>query len=103
MELSHEPERFIDVDMDTMELETPAECGALTDCQLRVYLDKHEHRGQFHLVAHRASDNSQKKRGQRHFSNINKSVSDPVFLTKVSLTPFSADPVFSKFFELTSL
>jgi len=58
MELSHEPERFIDVDMETMELETPAECGALTDCQLRVYLDKHEHRGQFHLVAHRASDNS---------------------------------------------
>ena len=58
MALSHEPERFIDIDMDTMELETSAECGALTDCQLRVYLDKHEHRGQFHLVAHRADDHS---------------------------------------------
>ncbi|BFM18500.1 hypothetical protein R50073_46830 [Maricurvus nonylphenolicus] len=58
MEQTHEPERFIDIDMDSMELETPAECGALKDCQLRVYLDQREHRGQFHLIAHRASDDS---------------------------------------------
>ncbi len=58
MELSHEPERFIDMDMETMELETPAEYGGITDCQLWVYLDKNELRGQFHLVAHRVADNS---------------------------------------------
>ncbi|MBT8766979.1 hypothetical protein [Metapseudomonas boanensis] len=55
---THEPEAMIDVDMSTMELITPDECGPLADCQLRVYLSADDQRGQFHLVGHRASDGS---------------------------------------------
>lgn len=51
-------EKFIDVDVSDLELQTPAECGPLSDCQLRVYLGGMDNdRGQFHLVGHRASDN----------------------------------------------
>ncbi|MCQ4348704.1 hypothetical protein NGA35_14985 [Pseudomonas stutzeri] len=51
-------EEMLDVDLDTLELVTPPECGPLSDCQLRVYLRKDDRRGQFHLVGHRASDGS---------------------------------------------
>jgi hypothetical protein len=53
-----ESEVMVDVDLDTLELVTPPECGPLSDCQLRVYLRKDDKRGQFHLVGHRASDGS---------------------------------------------
>ncbi|WP_067522229.1 hypothetical protein [Endozoicomonas ascidiicola] len=46
------------IDMETMELQLPRECGSLADCQLRVYLSQQSQRGQFHLVAHCAEDNS---------------------------------------------
>ncbi len=49
-------ERLIPVDMDSLELEIPAECGPLEDCQLRIYLSPIDHRGHFHLVGHRAND-----------------------------------------------
>jgi len=49
-------ERMLDIDMTTMELETPAECGTLADCQLRIYVKPGEERGHFHLVGHKASD-----------------------------------------------
>lgn len=55
---SHESEAMIDVDMESLELETPEQCGPLSDCQLRVYLNATDHRGHFHLVGHRASDGS---------------------------------------------
>ena len=55
---THKPEAFVPIDMSTMELETPPECGRLSDCQLRVYLRPSDDRGQFHLVAHRAMDGS---------------------------------------------
>lgn len=58
MQQSQENEQLIDVDIDTMELETPAVIGSLTDCQYRVYLGPDDQRGRFHLVAHRASDNA---------------------------------------------
>lgn len=51
-------EVMVDVDLSTLQLVTPAECGELADCQLRVYLRKDDGRGQFHLVGHRASDGS---------------------------------------------
>ncbi|MBB2497498.1 hypothetical protein [Aquipseudomonas ullengensis] len=51
-------EVMVDVDMDTLELQLPEECGPLSDCQLRVYLRPSDQRGQFHLVGHRASDGS---------------------------------------------
>ena len=51
-------EELLDVDLATLELVTPPECGPLSDCQLRVYLRKEDQRGQFHLVGHRASDGS---------------------------------------------
>lgn len=57
LQQTHEPEAMLDVDMSTLELETPEECGPLSDCQLRVYLSP-DQRGQFHLVGHRASDGS---------------------------------------------
>lgn len=58
LQQTHESEVMIDVDMSTMELITPEECGPLSDCQLRVYLSTDDQRGQFHLVGHRASDGS---------------------------------------------
>lgn len=52
-------EKFVDVDMRELRLQTPAACGPLADCQLRVYLGGMDNsRGQFHLVGHRASDDS---------------------------------------------
>lgn len=51
------PEKFVDVEMTSLELEMPPEIGPLSDCQFRVYLGPLDSRGQFHLVAHRASDN----------------------------------------------
>lgn len=58
LQRTHAPEKYVDIDMDNMELETSKDCGPLSDCQLRVYLDKADHRAQFHLVGHRASDGS---------------------------------------------
>ncbi|MBO3273639.1 hypothetical protein [Pseudomonas schmalbachii] len=59
LQKTHEPEVMFDVDMGTLELVTPPECGPLSDCQMRVYLSRDdEQRGQFHLVGHRQSDGS---------------------------------------------
>ncbi|CAD5108614.1 hypothetical protein [Zestomonas carbonaria] len=55
---SEDSEVLIDVDAAELELVTPAECGPLSDCQLRVYLSSGDRRGQFHLVGHRESDGS---------------------------------------------
>lgn len=54
----HQREIMVDVDMTTLELRLPAEYGAVSDCQLRVYLRGDDQRGQFHLVAHLQSDGS---------------------------------------------
>ncbi|MDX2464458.1 MAG: hypothetical protein QNK31_08120 [Porticoccus sp.] len=51
-------EKFVDVNIDTLKLEVPSEVGLLSDCGLRVYLGPLDNRGQFHIVGHRASDNS---------------------------------------------
>lgn len=51
-------EMMLDVDMSDMELEMPKDCGPLSDCQLRVYINPNDHRGHFHLVGHLAKDNS---------------------------------------------
>ena len=55
---SAEKEKMLDVRMADMELETPPQCGPLSDCQLRVYIHSDDERGHFHLVGHRASDGS---------------------------------------------
>ena len=52
---THQPEKILDIDMSTLDLTTSSDCGPLSDCQFRVYLDPDE-RGHFHLVGHRASD-----------------------------------------------
>ncbi len=57
LQASGEAETMVDVDISTLELEPPQECGPLSDCQMRVYLDA-DKRGQFHLVGHRQSDGS---------------------------------------------
>ncbi|CDF83787.1 hypothetical protein PKB_2440 [Pseudomonas knackmussii B13] len=57
LQRTHEKECWVDVDMSTLELEVPEGYGPLTDCKFRVYLD-FEERGHFHLVGHRASDDS---------------------------------------------
>ena len=49
---------MFDIDMETIELQLPVECGKLSNCQLRVYLSQETQRGQFHLVGHCAKDNS---------------------------------------------
>ncbi len=48
-------ETMLSVDAREMEMDLPSECGELSDCSMRLYLGD-DHRGQFHLVAHRASD-----------------------------------------------
>lgn len=57
LQRTHEKERWVDVDMSTLELQMPEGYSPLADCQFRVYLGRDE-RGQFHLVGHRASDGS---------------------------------------------
>ncbi len=58
LQQSEAPEKLIDVDMNEMELSTSPDCGPLADCKLRVYLSPVDRRGHFHLVGHRASDQS---------------------------------------------
>lgn len=55
---THAAEKFVDADISELHLSMPPEVGALSDCKLRVYLGRSDHRGQFHLVGHRASDNA---------------------------------------------
>lgn len=58
LEDSQETEVMVAANMDSLALETSEECGPLSDCKIRVYLDKTFHRGQFHLVGQRSSDDS---------------------------------------------
>ncbi|HUE93249.1 hypothetical protein [Pseudomonas sp.] len=58
LQKTHEAELMVDVDMATLELSMPPECGPLSDCRFRVYLSEDYQRGQFHLVGHLASDGS---------------------------------------------
>ncbi|MGA6108949.1 hypothetical protein ABS648_13430 [Pseudomonas solani] len=58
LQKNHQREIMVDVDMATLELSLPAEYGAVSDCQMRVYLRGDDQRGQFHLVAHLQSDGS---------------------------------------------
>lgn len=51
-----EPEALVQVDMHSLDLKLPDECGPLSDCHMRVYL--HNDRGQFHIVGNRAVDGS---------------------------------------------
>ena len=53
-----ESERYIEVDNGKINLETSPDCGTLSDCHIRVYRDPADDRCHFHLVGHRASDNS---------------------------------------------
>ena len=56
LQQTFEPETLVQVDMHSLELNLPDECGPLSDCHMRVYL--HNDRGQFHIVGHRAVDGS---------------------------------------------
>lgn len=58
LQKNHQAEAFVEIDMTSLELETSADCGALENCRLRVYLSPLDSRGHFHLVGHRASDHS---------------------------------------------
>ncbi len=49
-------EVFVTPDMAGLELETSADCGELTDCKFRVYLNADDQTSNFHLVAKRVSD-----------------------------------------------
>ena len=51
-------EQIIDVDRETLELAAAAEYGEITDTKFRVYLGGDDHRGHFHLVARRVSDDA---------------------------------------------
>ena len=58
LQAEQKSELMVAADMSSLHLETPQECGPLADCQYRVYLSSSDHRGQFHLVGHRARDGS---------------------------------------------
>ncbi|MBY4677754.1 hypothetical protein [Marinobacterium arenosum] len=55
---ANQRETDISADMETLELELPEECDALSDPQFHVYVTKKsgEARGQFFLMGHRAKD-----------------------------------------------
>lgn len=53
---SEDKERFVDADLATLDLHMTPDCGPLSDCQFRVYINSSDQRGHFHLVGHRASD-----------------------------------------------
>ncbi|WP_281648337.1 hypothetical protein [Parendozoicomonas sp. Alg238-R29] len=54
---NHNPEKYVPIDISTMELSTSNDCGSLKDCKIRVYIRNDDQRGQFHLVGHRELDN----------------------------------------------
>ncbi len=56
MQESGASEVFITPEMEGLELATSADCGELTDCKFRVYLNGDDHTSNFHLVAKRVSD-----------------------------------------------
>lgn len=58
LQATSERETWLDVDLDSLELETTPDCGELGDVRLRVYINPGEERAHFHLVGHRASDNA---------------------------------------------
>jgi len=53
-----EKQSEISVDVNTLELKTPAECGTMSDCSFHVYVNKQDKRGHFFLKGHRAQDNA---------------------------------------------
>jgi hypothetical protein len=53
-----ETETLLEADKETLEVELPPGCGALSDCALRVYLNPVDERGRFHLVGHSVADGS---------------------------------------------
>jgi hypothetical protein len=55
---NQEREALLNIDINELELEMPATCGPLEDCQLRVYISPWDERSHFHLVGHRAADHS---------------------------------------------
>lgn len=60
-ELSHSGQSQGDIsvrNMSSLELDTPSECGMLSDAQFHVFVHKSEGRGHFFLKGHRASDDA---------------------------------------------
>ncbi len=55
---SNQREMFKDIEPESIHLQMPDNFGELSDCQVRMYMPRGVDSGQFHLVGHRASDNS---------------------------------------------
>lgn len=55
---SGDDEMMLAISAEDMALELPESVGGLSDCLVRVYLNKQEDRGFFHIVGHRKSDGS---------------------------------------------
>lgn len=53
---SGDDEIMLAISAEDIELQLPEAVGRLSDCQVRVYLNKQEDRGFFHIVGHRKSD-----------------------------------------------
>jgi len=51
-------EKLLDVEPEELELEVSPDCGPLSKCQLRVYLNEGDERCHFHLVGNRQSDSA---------------------------------------------
>lgn len=53
---SGDDEIMLAISADDIELELPESVGGLSDCLVRVYLNKPEDRGFFHIVGHQKND-----------------------------------------------
>ena len=55
---SEQDELMLDIGASDIELELPDECGDMSDCKLRVYLDGETRAGLFHVVGRTSRDSS---------------------------------------------
>ena len=52
-------EAVLNVKPSRLKVETPPECGPLSECRLRVYLREHDDTGHVQVIGRRASDGEQ--------------------------------------------
>lgn len=55
---SEQDELMLDIDASDIELELPDDCGDMSDCKVRVYLDGETRAGLFHVVGRSSRDSS---------------------------------------------
>jgi len=58
LQQNDEPERYITIDLNSIQINSPSTLGDLEDGKFRIYLNKSDGRGHFHLVAYTKQNHS---------------------------------------------